>query len=239
MFSYAVRQGAIPRSPITDARTVTATKKAETALRREAIWEIRRLLAVRDDSTDKQGRRRYTKICPVVDMYIGTGARTNEVLALYWTAFNFTAEVPYVRLDKTLVVIDGKLDVQDKPKTDDSIREVKLPPSLVAQLMQMRVESTNALVFPSVTGTALWDNNLLRQWKEALKGTPYAKVTPTVFRKAVATLLAEQVGPEAAADQLGHADVAVTKRHYIKHTKQGPDAAREHLESFFKAAAVA
>jgi integrase len=235
MLDYAVRQGAIERNPADAAQTITAKKKAEVALRKEDVWAIRDLLLARDAGTDKQGRRRYTRISDVADMYMGTGARTNEVLALTWDDIRFDTQPPTVSLSKTLVVDDdGKLAVQPKPKTDDSIRDVRLPPSVVDMLMRRRVDAMYDLVFPSSTGTPQWDNNLMRQWSEALKGTPYAKVTPTKFRKAVATLLAEEVGADAAAAQLGHGDVAVTKKHYIKHTTQGPDAAREHLEAFFQ-----
>ena len=236
MLTYAVRQGAIDRNPAEAAQTITVKKKAEVALRAADIRQIRALLRARDEGTDRQGRRRYTQIGDVADMYLATGARTNEVLALNFDDIVFDAEVPFVRLDKTLIVNDsGKLDVQPKPKTDDSVRDAKLPASAVSMLMRRRVEASGSIVFPSSTGTYQWDNNLMRQWKAALAGTPYEGVTPTSFRKAVATLLAEQIGSEAAADQLGHYDDTVTKKHYIKHRKQGPDAAREHLESFFEA----
>ncbi|OIU88644.1 hypothetical protein BFN01_04165 [Microbacterium sp. AR7-10] len=235
LLTYAVRQGAIDRNPAEAAQTITVRKKAEVALRADDIRHIRALLRARDEGTDKQGRRRYTQIGDVADMYLATGARTNEVLALHHDDIILDAPIPYVRLDKTLIVRDdGKLDVQPKPKTDDSVRDAKLPPTAVTMLLRRRIDATSDIVFPSSTGTYQWDNNLMRQWKTALAGTPYAHVTPTTFRKAVATLLAEQIGSEAAADQLGHYDDAVTKKHYIKHRKQGPDAAREHLEQFFQ-----
>lgn len=237
MLTYAVRQGAIDRNPAELAQTITAKKKAGKALTKDDIWAIRELLRARDEGVDKQGRRRYTQIADVADMYIGTGARTNEVLALSWSDIRFEAELPFVRLDKTLVVgDDGKLMVQDKPKTDDSIRDARLPQSVVDMLLRRRVDSSSELVFPSSVGTLQWDNNLMRQWAAALEETEYADVTPVMFRSAVATLLAEEIGPEAAAQQLGHADWRVTKRHYIRHRTQGPDAAREHLEAFFQPA---
>lgn len=234
VLAFAVRQGAIERNPVSAAQTITIKKKAEIALRKEDIWSIREMLRARDEGTDKQGRRRYTRISDVADMYIATGARTNEVLALNFADIHFDAAIPFVRLDKTLIVDDdGKLVPQDKPKTDDSVRDAKLPPSAVDMLLRRRVEAAVDIVFPSSTGTHQWDNNLMRQWSDALDGTDYADTTPTDFRKAVATLLAEEIGSEAAADQLGHYDDTVTKKHYIKHRKQGPNAAREQLEVFF------
>lgn len=106
--SFAVRQGAIARNPAEAARTIRRAKKAEIALSVEDVWNIRDLLRARDEGTDKQGRRRYTRIA---DMYIGTGARTNEVLALSLTEnVFFNAPTPFVRLDRTLIEgDDGKL----------------------------------------------------------------------------------------------------------------------------------
>ena len=118
-----------------------------------------------------------------------------------------------MRLDRTLIVNDdGKLDVRPKPKTDNSIRDAKMPPSV---------------------GTYQWEINLMPQWGDALRGAPYASVTPTVFRTAVATLLADEVGVKAAADQLGNTE-EIAQKHYVRRARtQGPDAAREALEAFF------
>lgn len=237
IFANAVRVGAITRNPFEAAQTVNIKRKPETALRVDDVWAIRALLRARDEGTDKQGRRRYTQICDVADMFIATGARTNEVLALSFDDIAFDAPTPFVRIDKTLVVDgQGKLHLQEHPKTSDSVRDAKLPASALDMLIRRRVNAPSSIIFPSSTGTYQWDNNLLRQWSDALAGTQYAGTTPKSFRKAVATLLAEEIGVDAASDQLGHFDGAVTRRHYIKHRKQGPDAAREHLEAFFRGA---
>lgn len=238
MLGYAVRQGAIERNPAVPATKIRLTKKAEVALSVQDIWRIRDLLAKRDAGKDKQGRARYTQIGDVADMFIGTGARTNEILALSFDEqVFFDAPIPFVRLDRTLIVNDeGKLDLQMKPKTENSIRDAKLPPSVVAMLMRRRMDATTDIAFPSSVGTYQWDNNLMRQWGDALRKTPYAGVTPTIFRKAVATLLADQVGVKAAADQLGNTE-EIAQKHYVKRARtQGPDAARDALEAFFNPA---
>ncbi|BDU01693.1 hypothetical protein IFM12276_47210 [Nocardia sputorum] len=46
--------------------------------------------------------------------------------------------------------------------------------------------------------------------------------TPPV-RKTVASPIADQYGPQAAAQQLGHANDSVTKRHYIDQPTEAPD----------------
>jgi len=61
-------------------------------------------------------------------------------------------------------------------------------------------------------------------WREALEGTVYSGWTPRDFRKAVATLVRDNMGVEAARDQLGHTNESVTLGHYIQPTHEGPDA---------------
>ncbi|MFD0362831.1 hypothetical protein ACFQZZ_15410 [Nocardia sp. GCM10030253] len=68
-------------------------------------------------------------------------------------------------------------------------------------------------------GTPWWFNRL---WRQAL-GEKFAWVTPKTFRKTVASLIADQYGPQAAARQLGHANDSVTKRHYIDQPTEAPD----------------
>jgi hypothetical protein len=47
----------------------------------------------------------------------------------------------------------------------------------------------------------------------------------------VATLVKAEAGVEAAADQLGHAGTAITSKHYVEKTHQGPDL-RAILQKF-------
>nr|WP_245325049.1 tyrosine-type recombinase/integrase [Microbacterium amylolyticum] len=231
MCAYALRKGALDSNLGEGTETVQIKKKAETALTVDDVKAIRALLVARDESPDKQGRRRYTRISDVADFYAGTGARTNEVLALGWDWVDLDAKTAF--LERTLVEINGKVKIQDKPKSDDSRRKVALPQYVVDMLMRRRIQATTGLVFPSSRGTPQQDGNLMRMWSAALAKTPYEDVTPTTFRKAVATLLAAEVGAEAAASQLGHHDVSVTKKHYIRRENLGPSEAREVLGALF------
>ncbi|WP_051174999.1 site-specific integrase [Nocardia exalbida] len=69
----------------------------------------------------------------------------------------------------------------------------------------------------------IWDpHNFNRLWRQA-RGEKFAWVTPKTFRKTLASLIADQYGPQAAAQQLGHANDSVTKRHYIDQPTEAPD----------------
>ncbi|WP_148275423.1 hypothetical protein [Gordonia polyisoprenivorans] len=51
-------------------------------------------------------------------------------------------------------------------------------------------------------------------------------MTPKTFRKTVATILADETGMEAAAEQLGHTSPENTRRHYVQRKKITGDVRR-------------
>ncbi|WP_280242970.1 hypothetical protein [Nocardia abscessus] len=75
-----------------------------------------------------------------------------------------------------------------------------------------RVVALSGTGHPNRDG-GIWDpDNFNRQWRQA-RGEKFAWVTPKTFRKTVASLIANQYDPQAADQQLGHANDSVTKRH--------------------------
>ena len=225
MMSHAVYAGAIAQNPVEETKAVTPTTPSVKALRADDIRDIRDLLEAWDAGTDKYNRPRNGSVRDTMDMYAATGARTAEVLALRWADFDFKADPPMVTLNGTVARgLDGKLAVQERLKTDKSHRELELPPFVVPMLIARAERAYNELVFPSAVGTPRWPDNLRRDWRSALASTDYARVTPGAFRKAVATLLAEEMGAEAARDQLGHTGFGNLKN-YVERASRGPAAA--------------
>lgn len=92
-------------------------------------------------------------------------------------------------------------------------------------LMRRRVDSYSAFVFPSAVGTLRLPPNYRTSWRAALAGTPYAGVTPKSFRKTVATVVRDELGIEAAKEQLGHEDKKTTEAHYADEVHRGPSSA--------------
>lgn len=225
MFDYAVYVGAIASNPVKETKAVTPRTPKVKALRADDIATIRDLLEAWDSGLDKYNRPRNGSVRDTMDMYASTGARTSEVLALRWKDFDFTTTPPTVTLNGTVTRgLDGKLTIQDRLKTDKSHRELELPPFVVPMLTERAKVAYGELVFPSAVGTPRWPDNLRRDYRNALAGSPYAHITPGAFRKAVATLLAEEMGAEAARDQLGHTGFGNLKN-YVERASRGPASA--------------
>ncbi|ATD70514.1 tyrosine-type recombinase/integrase [Gordonia amicalis] len=76
-------------------------------------------------------------------------------------------------------------------------------------------------MFASAVGTLRDACNVRDQWRAARERQGLSEwVTPHVIRKAVATAVATAKGADAAAEQLGHADAALTRAHYIERTRR-------------------
>lgn len=225
LMAHAVYAGAIDSNPVGETKTVARTSPTVKALRADDVGAIRDLLEAWDAGADKYGRPRNGSLRDTMDMYAATGGRTSEVLALRWTDFDFDSPQPTVTFNGTVArALDGKLVIKEQMKTDKSRRQLELPPFVVPMLTGRARRAYNELVFPSAAGTPRWPDNLRRDWKAALDGSAYAKVTPGAFRKAVATALAEEHGVEAARDQLGHTSFGNLK-HYVEQASRGPAAA--------------
>lgn len=225
MMAHAVYAGAVSSNPVDETKAVTPRVPNVKALRAKDIAIIRDLLEAWDSGVDRYGRPRNGSIRDTMDMYAATGARTAEVLALRWSDFSFDTDPPTVTLNGTVVrLLSGKLDIQERMKTDKSHRELELPAFVVPMLAERAKKAYGELVFPSAAGTPRWPDNLRRDWRNALEGSAYARVTPGAFRKAVATLLSEEMGAEAARDQLGHTGFG-NLRNYVERASRGPAAA--------------
>ncbi|MEW1990780.1 site-specific integrase [Microbacterium sp. NPDC078849] len=228
MFALAVRHGAMKSNPVAATAAVSAKRTRPIAPDKAQVIGIRTRFYEWDNTLDGRGRPKITRLLEACDMLIGTGIRTGELLALKWDDVDLVDCTVTIR--RTVAVDEeGKVFVQELPKTDDSARTLILPAAVVRMLSRRIRESE--FVFPSTTGTFWQPSNFRARWREALKGTEYAGTTPRAFRKLVATTLQRALGSRAAGDQLGHASERTTEQHYIMPTRQGP--ATQVLDDLF------
>lgn len=232
MFDLAVRHGAMKLNPVQATATVPQKRAKPIAPEKSQVIAIRTRFLEWDAAPMKNGRAKITQLGPAVDMFIGTGIRTGELLALRWDDVDLLNATVWVHA--TIATgEDGRPFVQDLTKTEDE-RTLLLPPH-VSQMLARR-ERTSEFVFPSTSGTFWQPSNFRSRWREALRGTEFEGVIPYTLRKMVATTLQRELGSRAASDQLGHASERTTERYYIMPTRQGP--ATQVLDDLFSVRVV-
>ena len=234
MMGLAVRHGALPTNPVRDVAGVTVVKKEPRALTVDEIRAAREAVrqwqsGVRPEGVAKRGRPPTQDLLPLLDLLLATGARINELLAVRWSEVDLIEGT--VLITGTLVKTEEKparIIRQEKPKSESSRRELALPRFAVDTLMRlhMNVVAANVhdVVFPSVNGTLRDDGAVRKQIDKILAPIGMGWVTPSTYRRTVATVLERAEDIQVAADQLGHAGTDVTRRHYVEATHVGPDA---------------
>lgn len=234
-FDLAVRHSLIDFNFAKNTAPVPATKSTPEAPSLRTVKNLIGHLRSYDSALSEQGRQAYLHDLTMV--YVATGARTAEILALKWDDITFDADAASVRIGATLVVNEaGKLERQEFTKTASGMRRLRVPLAAANVLHDRHVKATNEIVFASANATFRWPHNLRRDWRDAVKDSEFEGITPRSFRKAVATLLRDEMGIEAARDQLGHSDERVTKKHYAERVVDAPDASKA-LGLFFSGVA--
>lgn len=221
MFGLAVRMGAADSNvglslllPPVETKEVRAPTIAEIRIMRAAFKTFDRVEPKRGDS--------IRDLADVGDMLAGTGTRIGEVLALRWQDIDLNAGT--VSITGTVSRIRGQgIFRQDFPKSQSSMRTLSLPRFVIDMLVRRRVRSYSEWVFPSSTGKLRWPENVRQQWDLALEKTSVSWMTTKACRKAVATLLDDEIDVDAAKDQLGHSGKEVTSKHYLERKMSRPD----------------
>lgn len=147
----------------------------------------------------------------------GTGVRIGEALALRWEHVDWQA---------------GTLAVHGT-KTQGSRRTLHPPTWLMDRLRERQgMHGCEGLILHSPAGECEtpW-GNASRAMSDLLRETGYSWATPHTFRKAAATILHKQGMPlSEVADQLGHANPAMTAKAYLgRDLEHGPVDASKYL----------
>ena len=167
------------------------------------------------------------------------GLRQGEVLGLRWTDVHL-AEAQ-LEVARSLQRVRGVYELVD-PKTEESERPVKLPPTVVAKLREHRSRqvteqlaapqwaNTWDLVFTTPTGAPLNGRVVLSAFQRKLTGAGLPKVRFHDLRHSCSSLLqAKGISPRVVQEQLGHADLSMTLR-YTKVLPELAEAAARRME---------
>ena len=220
----AVKLGLLVRDPTESTELPPATRRAFTILSPEQMLRLFK---------SEEGKRLH----PLWLLLLDTGLRPGEALALKWNDL----EGDTLRVQRTLVRGMGRKYglVEQKAKTDQSLRAVTLSKSVVAALKahrQKQVEEILAygeryhrddLVFATPFGCLLDPDNVRQRWKCALKraGLPTnVRLYDCRHSHATALLNAGNVNIAWVSARLGHASVQTTETVY---TRVLPEAHRQ------------
>ncbi|WP_227878784.1 tyrosine-type recombinase/integrase [Arthrobacter dokdonensis] len=235
ILGLAVRHDALHSNPIRDVGAIKIASKDVRALSTKDVKKLRVAIRKWQDAPDHQGRPRASDLIDVLDIFLATGARIGEVLAIRWQDVDLEVSPPTITVSGTVIMEKGRGTYrQDHPKTKAGFRTVKLPPFALKTLLRKQASEHSGpedMLFPSSTGTVRSPHNFRRQWRDARSGSGFEWVTPHVFRKSVATLIDHEYSSKQAAAQLGHSGTAITEKHYIAKAADSPDVT-DALEQF-------
>jgi integrase len=127
-----------------------------------------------------------------------------------------------IHVQGTVVRQAGLADFrQDHPKTHASNRRLAVP-EFAAQVLRRRIaamspDQRETTIFHNRHGGVITLHNLRRTFREFVTdaGLEGVGITPRWYRRTGATVIAREVGLDAAAAFLGHTSTAVTEGHYV------------------------
>ncbi|MCS4535418.1 site-specific integrase [Corynebacterium sp. HS2168-gen11] len=229
--SLATRYQLIPNNPARETTPIKLTKNKQTRALTPQEFQAFKALATHYQHTSPTGHIRAAALTNILDLLAATGARIGEILTLKWQDVQLTTNPPTITIKPT----------KDKGK---STRYIELPNFGVQALERQKTLSLPHIypyVFTTSTGThiavekvELWIRQARQTWTTwpglpQQDGTIYKPdlswVTPHSFRRTMGTLLANAKGEYIASQQLGHADTATTRRHYIETPRAGQKVA--------------
>ncbi|MGY1846159.1 tyrosine-type recombinase/integrase [Blastococcus sp. SYSU DS1021] len=210
----ALRQVGVVRSQaakaLRDGREPRDTTRAFTREQRAALIEHADKLATAENLLPQTARKRQA-VADLAAFMAFTGVRITEARSVRWEDFDLW---PADSEARPSVLIRGT-------KSKTSRRRLPLPPTLAARLRR-RVERTGgtgyAFASPHLTDAErMWDqSNCAKALASLFADAGLSWAVPHTFRRTVATLLHEAGVPLVQiADQLGHADPAMTARVYL------------------------
>ncbi len=227
----AVENGVLPYNALRQIRPVASQVEKPTARRRDTTRALTReerdqVIAYADkmaldESVSPPTRRKRETVAGLVAFMAGTGVRINEARSIRWEHLDLEA---------------GTVDIHGT-KSKSARRRLTLPNWLVERLKD-RAERRGAqgLVFSSPHHLSQperpWDSsNSAKAVARVFSGSGFPWATPHTLRRTVATLLHEAGVPIARiADQLGHADPAMTASVYLGRDFMGDKSSiAEHL----------
>ena len=227
VFSFAVRQEIITKNPMDKVDCPKTPRKKVDAF------------------TEEQARSffGYLDECPMdfrcmLNLLITTGMRRGELMGLQWGDIDFDDCVISVNRNVTYTPDSGI--VVSTPKTECSVRQIPVMPSVAAVLMEYRNGAEkwkeNDFLFPKDGNPSLArdPNSITRRVKRFMKLHDLPDMSPHDLRHSCATLLLSNGADiKSVQEILGHSNASTTLNFYVKSDMKQMKAATDKFAMAF------
>jgi len=228
MFATAVRYDVLAVNPIREVTRRSSKSVPARALTPEEFAKVRAAAQAYRDRANVSGPRPGRLLLEFIDVLVSTGCRPNEVLGLLWSDVDLLADPPTITITGTALdhgKVAGKaVHRQEERKGGAPEHTVVLPALAVEALTRLFGNATDpdGPVFANRDGGWMSLANMRRSLRAALPDE-LVWVTPYSFRRTVATVVRDDLGPAQAQAQLSHAKLSTTEQHYFQRQTHGPD----------------
>jgi integrase len=203
MFATAVRYDVLAVNPIREVTRKSGKTAPARALTPEEFAVVRSAVLMYRERPGVSGPRPGRLLLEFIDVMASTGCRPNEVLGLRWSDVDLLADPPTMTADGTALdhgKVTGKgVHRQDERKGGAPAHTVVLPKLAVEALTGLFGNTADAdgPVFANRDGGWMSLANLRRSLRSALPDE-LLWVTPYSFRRTVATVVRDDLGPAQA-----------------------------------------
>lgn len=227
IFADAVRLDALATNPALGVSPIKPKASEVRAMAQGDVVALRNA-ARRWEATPHKSFRPYRRdILDSIDVMLGTGVRTGELLGIRWQDIDLDADVPTVSVMGTVTQAKGQGVIwKPAPKSETSKRTLYLPSiaveALRRQFADREFRPESEAVFASEVGTWRNPSSYRVHFRQVRQLADLDWVTPKSIRKTVATTIYGADGLDNASKQLGHSEVGVTAKHYVQKLNIGP-----------------
>ena len=221
IFEYMVDSDVIAKNPVKKVNKMPKETKESVFLTAEECNKLFEVAKVKNEN-----------LYLVLLTSIVTGMRQGEVLALTWDDIDFNSNT--ISVNKTY-----SKGVLGKPKTNSSIRTVKISPKLAHLLKEHKLKAKPSnlnIVVSNEAGNYIDSRNLVnRFFKPCLKEAELKDITWHELRHSCITALAEEkVNLKSIQKQVGHSSENTTLRIYTHATEKMDSELVDALDKLFE-----